>query len=64
MFMSDPEQNRKSESAFRWNEASSEAAVLLAEDRPTDAAIAQKGQRWSHHPPWLETAPSVQGESH
>ncbi|MGB3305500.1 MAG: phBC6A51 family helix-turn-helix protein [Thermomicrobiales bacterium] len=51
------EQNRTASDGFPWSDASANAAVLLAEDRLTDAAIAKKVgvgrtklHEWKQHP--------------
>lgn len=56
--MSEPsEQNRTPDGPFLWSQASAEAAMLLAEDRLTDAAIAKRVgvgrttlHTWKQHP--------------
>ena len=55
--MSDAEQNRTATEPFAWSEASANAAVLLAEDRLTDATIAKRVgvsrttlHTWKQHP--------------
>jgi DNA-binding XRE family transcriptional regulator len=55
--MPDAEQNRTPDGPFPWSEASAEAAVLLAEDRLTDATIAKRVgvsrttlHTWKQHP--------------
>lgn len=55
--MSDAEQNRTATEPFAWSDASADAAVLLAEDRLTDATIAKRVgvsrttlHTWKQHP--------------
>lgn len=67
--MPDGEEKRRETTPFVWSESASRAALLLAEDRLTDAAIAKKVgigttklYEWKRHPDFADQVASLTTE--